>query len=191
MYFRTTPSCEPLRRAPVPPRRTLYPMASGGGPPSSLWALSAYLTHQPERFLSLFCRQSQSAALWACCPRVPAQRWAVCPFLSTRLPHLTHPATAPAPLVPGLRRGGPLPHAPGVRRAALPAPDNVSPMLTVCPRESPWCPCARPSACPHATGGAPGLWAVSRAHRSGTAYAQDHKKESASHNRRCETHSGT
>jgi propanol-preferring alcohol dehydrogenase len=29
----------------------------------------------------------------------------------------------------------------------------------------------------------PGLWCVSRAHSSGTTYAKDHKKESASHNR--------
>jgi hypothetical protein len=72
------------------------------------------------------CRQSQSAALWACCPRVPAQRWAACPFLGTWLHHLDYPGTAPAPLVPGLLRGGPLPLAPGVSRAAFPSPDNVS-----------------------------------------------------------------
>ena len=64
------------------------------------------------------------------CPRVPAQWWAACPFLSTWLHPLAPPATAPAPLVPGLLRGGPLPRAPGVRRAALPghhqSPDNVT-----------------------------------------------------------------
>jgi hypothetical protein len=53
------------------------------------------------------------------------------------------------------------------------SPDNVSPILTGCPRESPRQPAARTSACPHApghaSGGAPGLWGVSRAQSAGTA----------------------
>jgi hypothetical protein len=50
--------------------------------------------------------------------------------------------------------------------------------LPGCPRESPLCPYARPSACPHAPGhaggGSSGLWGVSRAWSAGTDYAKDH-----------------
>jgi hypothetical protein len=71
--------------------------------------------------LALRCGGPPAAAR---CPRVPAQRWAACPFLSTWLHPLAPPATAPAPLVPGLLRAVPLPRAPGVCRAALPSPDK-------------------------------------------------------------------
>ena len=94
-----------------------------------------------------------------------------------------HPATAPAPLVPGLIRGVPVPRAPGVRRAVLPSPDNALLMLTECPRDSPLRPWIRPSAClhalGHACGGSPGLWGVSRTQRSGTNYAEDHNHASS------------
>jgi hypothetical protein len=116
------------------------------------------------------------------CPRVPAQRWAACPFLSTWLPHLTPPATAPSLLVPGRSRGGPLPRAPGVRRAALSGhivthADRLStgdPLASLGPDER-----LPPHAAGHAGGGAPGLWGVSRAQSAGTAYAEGHKNESA------------
>ena len=41
------------------------------------------------------------------------------------------------------------------------------------------CPAERLPTTPRTTGGAPGLWGVSRAHRSGTAYAEGHNNESA------------
>jgi hypothetical protein len=41
------------------------------------------------------------------------------------------------------------------------------------------CPAERLPPTPQATGGAPGLWGVSRVHRSGTAYARGHHNESS------------
>jgi hypothetical protein len=93
----------------LPPRGSARHVPAGGGRPDGAQPL-AEEGHT----------RGGGSPAEAPCPRVPAQRWAACPFLSTWLPHLTPPATAPAPLVPGRSRGVPLPRAPGVRRAALP-----------------------------------------------------------------------
>jgi hypothetical protein len=79
-------------------------------------------------------------------PRVLAQRWAACPFLSTWLHPLALPATAPAP--PSLVGAvvGRCHALPACAARPSPPPDNVSPMLTGCPRESPLvslCPAER------------------------------------------------
>jgi hypothetical protein len=109
------PCASPMILTPCPPPGHARPVPVGADRPVSA---------PPEVAPGLPCGGGAPAA--ARCPRGPAQWWAACPFLSTWRHPLTPPATAPSLLGPGWSRGGLLPRAPGVRRAALPSPDNVS-----------------------------------------------------------------